>query len=269
MPTARKRPMDERQFSALFDLHFAEVWRFARRRCVGTDEADDAAAEAFAVAWRRRDDLPPTDDVRLWLLGTTRRVLANQRRSAGRRDRLRHRIEVATVALPPGPDPADVIADRDADPLPAALAGLSDDDRELLVMRAWDGLAVTDIARLLDVTPNAVSVRLHKARTRLSALLDGTDAASPRTRSRRSHDSEGGASFPNPTRFSTGWPRSIRRGPTGCPHRDQTVMPRSWSERCDHHPQPTPATPRKASRPPAPGRAVRPGAVPVLVLSAS
>jgi RNA polymerase sigma-70 factor (ECF subfamily) len=185
--------MDERQFSALFDLHFAEVWRFARRRCGGTDEADDAAAETFAVAWRRRDDLP-SEDVRLWLLGTARRVLANQRRSAGRRDRLRHRMEVAAVALPSGPDPADVIADRDADPLLAALAGLSGDDRELLVMRAWDGLPVTDMARLLDVTPNAVSLRLHKARARLSALLDGTDAPPPRTRSRRSHDSEGGAS---------------------------------------------------------------------------
>ena len=183
--------MDERQFSALFDEHFAEVWRFARRR---TDEADDATSDTFAVAWRRRHDLPAEDDLRLWLLGTARRVLANQRRSTGRRQRLHRRVEVAAVALPTEPDPADVVADREADPLLAALATLSGADRELLVMRAWDGLSVTDMATLLDVTPNAVSLRLHKARARLAAALDGTDAPASRTRPRRPHDSEGGAS---------------------------------------------------------------------------
>jgi RNA polymerase sigma-70 factor (ECF subfamily) len=186
--------MDERQFGALFDQHFADVWRFARRRCGDAGEADDIAAETFAVAWRRRDDLPHVGDVRLWLFGTARLALSNQRRSTGRRRRLHQRIEAAAVALPPQPDPADVVADRDGDPLLAALARLSGDDRDLLVMRAWDGLSVADIAGLLDVTPNAVSVRLHKARNRLAALLEGTDRTGTRTSSRRSHDPEGGAS---------------------------------------------------------------------------
>jgi RNA polymerase sigma-70 factor (ECF subfamily) len=56
------------------------------------------------------------------------------------------------------------------------LASLNDDDREVVIMRCWDGLAVTDIAAVLDCTPNAVSVRLHKARRRLIDRLDGTDS---------------------------------------------------------------------------------------------
>ena len=53
-----------------------------------------------------------------------------------------------------------------------ALAELSGDDRDLLLMRAWDQLSVTDIAVLLECTANAVSLRLHKARNRLKAELD-------------------------------------------------------------------------------------------------
>lgn len=78
----------------------------------------------------------------------------------------------------------------------AALASLSDDDRDVVVMRCWDGLAVTDIAALLDCTPNAVSVRLHKARRKLLDRLDRTDPVvdgqvpvdpQPRTTDRHGH----------------------------------------------------------------------------------
>lgn len=173
--STRAHAEDELRFRALFGDHFGDVWRFARRRCPGAAEADDVAAETFAVAWRRRDDLPCGDDARLWLFGTARLVLANQRRSTERGDRLRSRIEGVMPTLAPAPDPADVIADRHDDRLITALATLTDDDRELLYMRAWDGLAVSDMAALLDVTPNAVSVRLSKARTRLAAALETKD----------------------------------------------------------------------------------------------
>lgn len=166
--------MDEDGFRALYEEHFADLWRFARRRCASADDADDAVAETMAVAWRRRHDLPSGDDARLWLFGAGRRVLANQRRSTGRRDRLGKRVERIAPTLAPVPDPAEIVAIGTTTPLRAALASLTDDDRELLVMRAWDGLCVTDMAALLEVTPNAVSVRLSKARARLAAALDRT-----------------------------------------------------------------------------------------------
>ena len=60
--------------------------------------------------------------------------------------------------------------------LPAmALSRLSEPDRELLLMRAWDGLAIGEIAKILDCTTNAASVRLSKARARLRKELTEKD----------------------------------------------------------------------------------------------
>jgi RNA polymerase sigma-70 factor (ECF subfamily) len=180
--------VEEERFVALHREHADVVWRFARRRCATAHEADDATAEVFATAWRRRDDLPAaTAEVRLWLLGATRRVLANQHRSARRRTGLEARLSL--VRPDPGPiDPADAVGDPD--PLWRALAALPEDQRDLLIMRAWDGLAVGEIAALLGCTANAASIRLTRARAALAAALPKDDAAR-RTSSGRDLDRRG------------------------------------------------------------------------------
>jgi hypothetical protein len=60
--------MLDESFQQLFADHFPDVWRFARRRTPSSEDADDVAAETFAVAWRRRHDLPE-DEARPWLFG--------------------------------------------------------------------------------------------------------------------------------------------------------------------------------------------------------
>jgi RNA polymerase sigma-70 factor, ECF subfamily len=115
----------------------------------------------------------------LWLFGVARYVLANRRRADVRRRRLHMRLAsqpapgpAAAAAVSAGPEPAG------PDPgLAAALAALDDASREVLVMRHWDELAVHEIAALLDCTPNAVSLRLHKAKRRLAGLLSAKDPA--------------------------------------------------------------------------------------------
>lgn len=172
--------MDEATFTTFFGRHFDDVWRFARRRCSSSDRADDMTAETFAVAWRRRHDLPPGTEARLWLFGTARLILANQRRSDRRRAGLHDRL-VALPAPRSPDDPADLVAETDTDGyLWTALASLADDDRDLLLMRAWDELAVTDIAVLLGCTPNAASLRLHRARSRLADALAAGSVGPPR-----------------------------------------------------------------------------------------
>ncbi len=167
----REASTGEREFRAVFDAHFRDVWCFARRRCACSADADDISAEVFAIAWRRREDLP-TDQARLWLFGVARRVLANHRRTVGRQARL-----WAQMAREPGVGPADGGVPEADGRLRDALAALSEEDRELLMMRAWDDLPVSDIAILLHCTPNAVSLRLYKARRRLAAELGWKEPA--------------------------------------------------------------------------------------------
>jgi RNA polymerase sigma-70 factor, ECF subfamily len=173
-------PADDDRFRALFDANFAELWRFARRRCANAADADDVTAQVYAVAWRRRSDLPEGDDQRLWLFGVARRVLANQRRTGARRDRLLRRLAAVTDPHDDGePEPPH-------DELHAALRALEDDDREVVMMRCWDGLGVGEIAAVLGCTPNAVSIRLHRARRRLADRLAAN--VSPVPQKEHSHD---------------------------------------------------------------------------------
>ncbi|MDP9799442.1 RNA polymerase sigma-70 factor (ECF subfamily) [Catenuloplanes nepalensis] len=157
--------MDEEQFSAFFAAQFPDVWRFARRRTESGSDADDIAAETFAVAWRRRDDIP-AQDARLWLFGVARNVLANHTRQDRRRDRLHLRL----VSTDPPPSAYEQNAPSQ-EALWPALAALDTHDRELLLLRAWDGLGIGEIAALLGIDRATVSSRLHRARLKLDRLL--------------------------------------------------------------------------------------------------
>ena len=142
----------EARFNRLYELHLDAVRAYARRRARAL--ADEIAAETFLVAWRRLDEVP--EDALPWLLGVARNVRANLRRGDRRRDALVERL---------GPE-----AERDA--LRAALAGLSETDREILLLAAWDDLSRDEIARALGCTRANVAVRLFRARRRLEAALD-------------------------------------------------------------------------------------------------
>jgi RNA polymerase sigma factor (sigma-70 family) len=159
----------EARYRHLFEASFAEVWGFARRRCDSGQDADDVTAETFAIAWRRRDDLT-VDQTRLWLFGVVRRVLANQRRSAERQKNVRVRLAEAEQQEVSADDPRE--SHR---AVRAALNELSADDRELLIMQAWDDLSIREMAVILDCSPNAVSVRLCRARKKLARELWGKE----------------------------------------------------------------------------------------------
>lgn len=152
------------RFDALFTAHQRQVLAYAMRRTQAWADAEDVAAETFAIAWRKVDAIPETEPL-LWLYAVARRVLANHRRGHGRRDRLAALIRVEDVATP-------LRAGEDRDgPAFAALGSLPPADQELLRLVAWEELGNQAIAAVLGITPNAVAIRLHRARTRFADAL--------------------------------------------------------------------------------------------------
>ena len=130
------------------------------------------AAETFAVAWRRLEDVPAGDDALPWLLATARKQLANRHRRARTRERFAEAPLPASATS--APDPATSVAERAA--LAAALARLSADDRETLALIAWDGLGPKEAAVVMGCTAATFAVRAHRARRRLADLLADDDA---------------------------------------------------------------------------------------------
>ena len=100
--------------------------------------------------------------------------MAPGHRNTGSRN---HHCSLQQHAVQPGADPSeDDLPELDSTAW-IALGELSDGDRELLTLTAWEGLSAAEIAVVLDLRPNTVSVRLHRARRRFAAALaelDGT-----------------------------------------------------------------------------------------------
>ncbi len=152
------------RFETLFAAHERHVLAYAMRRTRTPADAEDVAAETFTIAWRKVDAIPRTEPL-LWLYAVARRVLANHHRGTGRRERLAALLRVEDVATP-------LRAGESRDgPAFAALASLSAADQELLRLVAWEELGHQQIAAVLGVTPNAIAIRLHRARSRFADAL--------------------------------------------------------------------------------------------------
>ena len=162
---------DEQRFVAVYDRHFRAVLRYALAR-VGPEQARDVTAETFLIAWRRFSELPA--EPAAWLFGVARKVIAGQLRASARQGALWVRLARTGAGIGGPADPADQAAERDSALI--ALSQLGEQDQEVLIMAAWDGLSPEAGAEVLGITKAAYVTRLHRARQRLAAELAVQDA---------------------------------------------------------------------------------------------
>jgi RNA polymerase sigma factor (sigma-70 family) len=139
------------------------VYAYVGYRVRDRAEAEDITGETFARAVRYRGQYDPRRGEPIaWLLGIARRCI----------------YDASLRPRPTGEEsgPA-VLDDFEADAvsrltLTEALGQLSTSDRELLAFRYGADLSTREIARLLEMKPNAVDVALSRARSRLKELLE-------------------------------------------------------------------------------------------------
>lgn len=156
----------------VYERHAPAVHRYLARR-VGTAAAEDLLGEVFVVAMSARHRFQPhaSGSALPWLYG----IAGNVVRTHLRRTR-------PTAPAQPEAFDWDAVDDRlDAgarrQDLRTALQALTDAERELLLLVAWEGLSPTEAAEALGLTPVAARSRLHRARTRAQAALDATSRA--------------------------------------------------------------------------------------------
>jgi RNA polymerase sigma factor (sigma-70 family) len=161
----RRSLREPEAFIELFERYADDVHRYALRR-LGADAADDVMAETFTVAFaqRGRFDLSRVD-ARPWLFSIATNLIRGQRRAELRRWRAMARAGVA----PDEEREADRVAARltaqgARGQLAAALASLSPDQRDALLLYAWTELNYEQIAEALGVPTGTVRSRLHRAR---------------------------------------------------------------------------------------------------------
>jgi RNA polymerase sigma factor (sigma-70 family) len=167
-------------FEAAFRAHFPLVFRFIARR-VGTAIAEDLAAETFATAYRRRASFDPgRASVRSWLFG----IAANLVRSHWRAEQQLLLLDARLVPEIDLPDGAEAVEERVtaallAPRLAAALALLTREQRDVLLLHVWAGLGHEEIAAALEIAPGTVRSRLSRARAVLREHLGDLAAERP------------------------------------------------------------------------------------------
>lgn len=162
------RDVRSKRFEAIFAATHRPVLAYALRRTETSSEAEEAVSETFLVAWRRLEQVP--EPSLPWLLGTTRKVLANQRRSEKRRTPAGPNVDIEGLQLNRHEATLpERLGEQEA--FAAAFASLGDRDREVLALIAWDGLEVREAAAAMGCSAPNFSLRLHRARRRLLAAL--------------------------------------------------------------------------------------------------
>lgn len=154
------------RFASEIAVHLDAVFRYFRRRAVSTD-VDDLTAEVFEIAWRKLADIP-SERALPWLYRTAGFVLANHRRRV-------QGLPLQLVDEPTDEDHAHRIAERDQ--LSRALAALSERDREVLLLHAWEGLSGDELGEALAISRSGAQAALSRARTRFREVweLDAQD----------------------------------------------------------------------------------------------
>lgn len=167
----RARSGDRRCYEELVERHSAVVFRVAAR-IVGPDDAQDVSQDTFIRAYYRLDQYTGEGAFRSWLLQVTRSVALNSLRK--RREHPTEEIEVVAGAdeSVDARRPASALEQREQrERLELKVAGLSDNHREVLVLRDIEGLPYEEIAKIGEIPIGTVKGRLHRARAEMIDVL--------------------------------------------------------------------------------------------------
>jgi RNA polymerase sigma factor (sigma-70 family) len=165
--------MDDRRrrFETQVLPHLDAAYRFARWLARSPDDADDVVQEAMLRAYRGFDALRGSD-VKAWLLTIVRNCYSTSFKQQQRRSQVplpeEHDTQDGHALIATTPDPESASIRRDEEhTLESLIAGLSDDYREVLILREIEDMRYREIAAVTNLPIGTVMSRLARARSAL------------------------------------------------------------------------------------------------------
>jgi RNA polymerase sigma-70 factor (ECF subfamily) len=169
-------------FEELVRRYSGRLLRAARRVLDSEEDARDALQDAFVAAFRALGDFEATARLSTWLhrivINASLMKLRTRRRKPEEEIELYlprfvedgHQVE-SSIAWP---EPADAMLERKElrSLVRATIERLPESYRVVLVLRDLEELSTEETAAMLGASPNAVKIRLHRARQALRGLLD-------------------------------------------------------------------------------------------------
>ncbi|MEZ4414755.1 MAG: sigma-70 family RNA polymerase sigma factor [Gemmatimonadota bacterium] len=161
-------------FAAWYDDHRSTVFRYVRFRLATREAAEDVTSEVFVKALRSFARYDPSKaSPRTWLLRIARNAVTDHLRALRRRGALHVSLD-KVPDLVSGEDSPELrlVREERVQRILNASGRLRRADQEILSLRYGSGLSNQEIAEAMDVSQNAVAVRIHRALRRLRDALD-------------------------------------------------------------------------------------------------
>ena len=156
----------KQKYDLLIQAHSADLYRYAYWKCRDRLQAEGVMQETFLRAWRSIDKLRDASASKAWLFTIFRREYARQF----------ERKQLAYQDVENMDTVSNLHRDMDTSPeafaLRRALASLSEDYREPLIMQVLGGYSCEEIAEELNISASAVMTRLFRARKKLRDILE-------------------------------------------------------------------------------------------------
>ncbi|MGX9181312.1 RNA polymerase sigma factor [Mesorhizobium sp. AA22] len=162
-------------FRTIIKTHNQRLYRIARSVVRNDSEAEDIVQEAYVRAFAQLGDFRGESSLATWLS----RIVINE--ALGRLRKRRRTVampqslqaEIIKFPLNPSDDPERTMAQRQIlELVERATDRLPDVYRTVFVARVIEGLSIDETAELLDVRPETVKTRLHRARALVRKALD-------------------------------------------------------------------------------------------------
>jgi RNA polymerase sigma-70 factor (ECF subfamily) len=176
----RCRSGDLAAFEPLVEKYRQRVWRLAYNVVRDREDAWDVAQEAFIRAYQALPAFRGQSAFYTWLFRIVMNVASDRVRARAARGRAFgtervpeedwDRVMVDKAAGEQGPDEAAASA-QDRERIMRALATLSAQHRDIIVLSDIEGLSYKEIAEVLEIPMGTVMSRLHNARRRLRSAL--------------------------------------------------------------------------------------------------
>lgn len=173
---ARLQKRDEAAFEELIRQYEKKVYTLCFRMCDNSEDAEEAAQDAFLALWRGIDRFRQESSLSTWIyrLATNACIDTLRRRKKQSGSVSLDDEELFVDAVDTSPQPQETVEHREAQKLlQKGLSALPEEYRKVLILREIEGLSYTEIAESASIELGTVKSRISRGRSLLRNFLSG------------------------------------------------------------------------------------------------
>lgn len=159
----RDKKTAEKAFAELYSRHSSRVYAYCRRFLGSIEEAQDVFQDTFYKFFNSAKDHREMTNVPGFLLKIARNLCVNAKK------KVRNHLLFEDYMVAETNDSSE--KDELLKLIKTALELLSEEYREIFILREYDGLKYSEIAKILDIPVSTVKIRIFRAKEKIRKIL--------------------------------------------------------------------------------------------------